>query len=81
MTHLTRNKKNEAEAARVVLPMKKLLNEKEVAELYGLSVKTLQAWRFQSRGPNYLKILGRAVRYDPDVLDAYFASQTVKTQG
>lgn len=60
---------------------KKLLNEKEVAELYGLSVKTLQAYRWRHVGPNYIKIMGRAVRYDPDVLDAYFASQTVQTQG
>lgn len=39
-----------------------LLNEKQAAEYLGLSVKTLQGWRQQRKGPNYMKIF-RNVRY------------------
>ena len=38
------------------------LTENKAAELLGVSVRTLQAWRFRGGGPRYCKI-GRAVRY------------------
>lgn len=40
----------------------RLLNEKEVAALTGINVKTLRAWRLFDRGPRYRK-LGGSVRY------------------
>jgi predicted DNA-binding transcriptional regulator AlpA len=51
-------------------------NEKGAADYLGLSVKTLQAWRFQSRGPKYIK-LGRAVRYRQVDLDAFVNDHTI----
>lgn len=48
----------------------KLLTEKQVAEAYGFSVKTLQKWRSNGDGPGYIKI-GYSVRYDPEELAAY----------
>ena len=60
--------------------IRKLLRESEVAEIYGLSVKTLQGWRHLHIGPPYKKI-SRCVRYCPDELDAFFAAKTVQTQG
>lgn len=47
--------------------------EREVAECYGFSVKTLQKWRHTGEGPGYLKI-GHNVRYDPEELTAYIES-------
>ena len=44
-----------------------LLNEKEAAAFFGASVKTLQAWRFQRKGPHYYKI-GGFIRYAMDDL-------------
>lgn len=41
---------------------KKFLNENEVAEVYGMKVRTLQQWRHLKRGPRYVKV-GRSVRY------------------
>jgi excisionase family DNA binding protein len=38
------------------------LTEREVAELLGLSVATLRAWRHRGKGPRFLR-LGRSVRY------------------
>jgi len=37
------------------------LTEREVAELLGLSVATLRAWRHRGKGPRFLR-LGRSVR-------------------
>lgn len=52
------------------------LKEKQAAEYLGLSVKTLQAWRFYCKGPKYLK-LGRAVLYPVEYLDQFKESSTV----
>ena len=50
------------------------LTEREVADLLGLSVATLRAWRHRGRGPRFLR-LGRSVRYLPsDVADFVRAS-------
>lgn len=50
------------------------LPEREVAELLGLSVATLRAWRHRGKGPRFLR-LGRSVRYLPaDVADFVRAS-------
>jgi hypothetical protein len=38
------------------------LNESQAAELLGVSVRTLQAWRLRGGGPIYVK-MGRLVRY------------------
>jgi predicted DNA-binding transcriptional regulator AlpA len=47
-----------------------LLTERQVAEKTGLSMKTLQAWRWQGNGPQYVKFGKRSVRYQVgDVLD------------
>ncbi len=47
-----------------------LLKPEEVAHLTGLSQGTLAQWRSQKRGIPYLKV-GRAVRYDPNDVQAY----------
>lgn len=39
-----------------------LLNEKQAAEILGLSPRTLQKWRVIGGGPGFCKLLG-AVRY------------------
>lgn len=46
---------------------KLLLTEKEAAEILGVSVKTLQAWRYKHLPPVYCKING-AIRYPMDGL-------------
>src|SRR5437899_262932 len=49
------------------------LNEKQVATMMGLSVKTLQRWRLFGYGPEWKKF-GTAVRYPADALQAWIAS-------
>ena len=47
-----------------------LLSEREAADLLNLSVRTLQAWRLNGRGPSFTR-LGSAVRYSSDDLDGF----------
>jgi hypothetical protein len=45
---------------------RRVLNENELAQRWGLSPKTLQRWRSEGRGPRYLK-LSKRVSYPPGV--------------
>lgn len=48
------------------------VTEKEAAIVLGLSVKTLQAWRWRKRGPAYHKYEGsNSVRYLPSDLEKF----------
>jgi excisionase family DNA binding protein len=53
-----------------------LLTEVQAAELLNLSVRTLQAWRSQGRGPRFVRA-GRAVRYRLADLIKWINEQTV----
>jgi predicted DNA-binding transcriptional regulator AlpA len=48
----------------------KFLTEKQVAEIMGLSIKTLQRWRLFGEGPEWKKF-GTAVRYPANALEAW----------
>ena len=52
-----------------------LLDEKEVAEYLGVSVKTLRRWRFDRRGPSYAKVGGKLIRYPYRELKAWVDQQ------
>ena len=43
--------------------VRRFVNERELAELFGISRRTLQGHRLRSRGPEFRR-LGGAVRYD-----------------
>lgn len=55
------------------------LTEREVAELLGLSVATLRAWRHRGKGPRFLR-LGRSVRYLPSDLADFVRASAVDTK-
>ena len=48
-----------------------LLNERKVADFLNCSVKVLQKWRAEDRGPLWFRIGPSMVRYDPDDVDRY----------
>jgi excisionase family DNA binding protein len=52
-----------------------LLDEHAVAELLGISIKTLQKWRCNSNGPSYVKV-GRLVRYRRSAIEKWIERQT-----
>jgi hypothetical protein len=53
-----------------------VLSEAEAALDLGISVRTLQNWRRQGRGPRYLK-LGDLVKYTPRLLREFKNASTV----
>jgi predicted DNA-binding transcriptional regulator AlpA len=54
------------------------MTEDEAANRFGLSVKTLQAWRYLGKGPKFVRF-GRAVRYLPSDVDAFIRASSVDT--
>ena len=53
------------------------LSEREVEELGLASRRTLQAWRLLGRGPRFIKVGGRTIRYRLVDVEAWLAEQTV----
>lgn len=45
------------------IEMPQLMDEKELAELLGVQPRTLSQWRYHGRGPSFIRISGRCVRY------------------
>jgi len=52
-------------------PVPRYINEADAAAYLGVSVKTLQRWRFKRRGPAYSKVGGKLVRYSLDDLNLF----------
>jgi hypothetical protein len=48
----------------------KMIDQKELASMLGISVKTLECWRWKRIGPKYVK-LGRLARYRMSDVMAY----------
>lgn len=56
----------------------RLLVPAEVASLLGLAVGTLENWRTKGRGPDYLKLAGRIVRYRPSDVSRYIEGRVTR---
>lgn len=54
----------------------KLLNEKEAAELMGLSVHWMRRSRWAGNGPEFIKIGGGSVRYRPAAIEQFINART-----
>ena len=52
-----------------------LLTEIQAAEILQLTPRALQAWRYQGRGPRFVKISARAVRYRLDDVEAWIENR------
>ncbi len=55
--------------------MERLLDQREVAGLLGLSDRTLEAWRVEGYGPAHVRVGGRC-KYRPETIEAWIAGQT-----
>lgn len=53
------------------------LNQRELAARWGVSVRTLERWRWLNEGPGFLK-LGSRVAYRLEDVEAYEAAQLRK---
>lgn len=54
-----------------------LLKTREAAELLGVHPSTLEHWRSTGRGPRYIQMTQRSVRYDRADLFAWLRAQKV----
>lgn len=52
-----------------------LVDEKDAAELLGLTRRTLQKWRTDGRGPPHVKISQRCVRYRVEDIEEWIESK------
>jgi predicted DNA-binding transcriptional regulator AlpA len=59
-------------------PTTRLLTPKQAAEFLSVSEGTLAQWRSQSRGPVFIKLEGRLVRYRARDLENYIAGRVVE---
>jgi predicted DNA-binding transcriptional regulator AlpA len=57
-----------------------LLTARQAAEYLGLPEATLAQWRSQRRGPQYIKLESRLVRYRSSDLEAYLGQHLVETE-
>ena len=53
--------------------MEDLLTEQQVGKFLGVSLRTLQKWRLERRGPRFIK-MGSLVRYRPEDLSGWLDS-------
>jgi excisionase family DNA binding protein len=53
---------------------------KIAARVIGLDHRTLEQWRYQGKGPAYLKV-GRQVRYLREELDTWLHGRRVEPEG
>lgn len=58
--------------------MRKLHTERQEAERLNLSPKTLANQRCRGDGPPFLKV-GRLIRYDPSMTDAWLAERVCQS--
>jgi predicted DNA-binding transcriptional regulator AlpA len=61
---------NHAPAVPAANTGKRYLSDREVAERYGLNVRTLQNWRIFGKGPKFRKF-GRSTKYDVRDIEAW----------
>jgi excisionase family DNA binding protein len=55
------------------------LTERDLAALLGVGVSTVQQWRYAGRGPRYVKLGARLVRYHRADVEAWRTANTVIT--
>jgi hypothetical protein len=53
----------------------RLLTQLELARRWAVSIRTLERWRWQKRGPSYLKIMGRILYREDDIVAFELASR------
>jgi len=56
-----------------------IMDSKQAAAFLRIKAQTLNLWRSQGRGPNYIRIGGNAIRYRLEDLNDYLKKQTVVT--
>lgn len=56
-----------------------LLNQRQAADLMGVSERTLECWRSRGGGPPFVKISRRAVRYRRQDIDQWVGERVQRS--
>jgi hypothetical protein len=67
----------EAQKTQDITPM---LSEQDLANRWGISVRTLQDWRYKKTGPEFIKFGGWTVRYPLKAVIGYEEKATKHPQ-
>jgi len=67
----------EAQKTQDITPM---LSEQDLANRWGISVRTLQDWRYKKTGPEFIKFSGWTVRYPLKAVIGYEEKATKHPQ-
>ncbi len=54
-----------------------LLDEKQLANFFGLKPKTLAMWRSRGTGPKFVRLANQSIRYRREDVEAYLADRTI----
>lgn len=57
------------------MPSPRLMTQEEVAEYLGVSVGTVENWRYRRVGPDYIPVEG-SIRYRPAAVEKYLDTRT-----
>ncbi len=56
-----------------------LVDEQEAARMLGYTVRTLRNWRFKGRGPRFVRVNARSIRYRIQDLEAWIEFRIVQS--
>lgn len=56
----------------------KLLTAKQVAEILGVTTRTLDSWRLKGGGPDYVTLARNAIRYRETAVEEFISSRERK---
>jgi len=60
--------------------MIKLVKEDDAAKMLGLAVQTLRNWRHLGKGPNYVRLGERSIRYPEDELKTWTQKRFIRPE-
>ena len=55
------------------------MTQSEAADYLGVSQRTLEKWRHDGKGPGYVKVSRKMIRYVRETLDRFMDSLQVRT--
>ncbi len=81
MERHTPTKISVAEAGKLARTAPRIVNEYVAAERLGLQPSTLRAWRMRGKGPAFLRMQGRSIRYRITDIDDFLEKSVVSMGG
>lgn len=75
-TMMSNGRSAPAQPLRETVEADETMNDRQAAEMLGMRRETLQRWRCQGKGPKFIQISARCIRYRKSDLSAWLNSKT-----